>query len=361
MEEHSASASASSVRTACSEKQETEADLVRRQYEEAKDELEEEGVQVDRYGFYTKASHPALTKQARETEKRRAWKWQRMAQAREGGFGKTYSFPMSRKLVLRTLKGIPDCWRSSAWHSFLTDNKHSPSSDLELVQMYHHLSSEPSTYDSQIDLDIPRTISQHVLFSQRYGMGQRLLFRTLHALSLYLGEIGYVQGMATLAATLLCYYDEEMAFVMLVRMFEERGLSELYAPGFEGLLAEFSILERDMKRIRGGRCLLALNIQPLSFATRWYLTLYANAVSYETLLQVGLRGDAIILTKIWDVFMLMGRDVLRQTALAAINALHIQKGEDFDSAMVKVCSLLPPFRMQKPTFPFQRFQSLPFT
>jgi hypothetical protein len=42
--------------------------------------------------------------------------------------------------------------------------------------------------------------------------------------------------MASIAATLLCYYDEETAFIMMVRMWELRGLEELYKPGFGGLM-----------------------------------------------------------------------------------------------------------------------------
>jgi hypothetical protein len=42
--------------------------------------------------------------------------------------------------------------------------------------------------------------------------------------------------MASIAATLLCYYDEETAFVMMVRLWELRGLEQLYMPGFGGLL-----------------------------------------------------------------------------------------------------------------------------
>ena len=65
---------------------------------------------------------------------------------------------------------------------------------------------------------------------------QRLLFRVLHAMSLYLPETGYVQGMAPLAATLLCYYEEDRAFVMLVRLWMLRGLERLYESGFSGLM-----------------------------------------------------------------------------------------------------------------------------
>jgi hypothetical protein len=55
-------------------------------------------------------------------------------------------------------------------------------------------------------------------------------------MSLHYPSPGYVQGMAALVATLLAYYDEEHAFVMLVRLWELRGLGKLYRAGFGGLM-----------------------------------------------------------------------------------------------------------------------------
>lgn len=104
------------------------------------------------------------------------------------------------------------------------------------------------------------------MFRRRYRGGQRLLFRVLHALSLYFLSVGYVQGMASLAATLLCYYDEETAFVMLVRMFELRGLEKLYQAGFGGLMAALEEFEGGW--IKGGsvsRKLVSLGVLFYSF------------------------------------------------------------------------------------------------
>jgi hypothetical protein len=81
------------------------------------------------------------------------------------------------------------------------------------------------------------------MFRRRYRGGQRLLFRVLHAISLYFPVTGYVQGMASLAATLLCYYDEEQCFVMMVRLWRYRGLERLYHPGFGGLMAALQDFE----------------------------------------------------------------------------------------------------------------------
>ena len=79
---------------------------------------------------------------------------------------------------------------------------------------------------------------------------QRLLFRVLHAMALYLPDTGYVQGMAALAATLLCYYEEDKAFVMLVRLWMHRGLEKLYESGFSGLMDALDDFQKNW--MRGG-------------------------------------------------------------------------------------------------------------
>lgn len=170
-------------------------------------------------------------------------KWRKMAtvvsDSRDGG-GTQFEFDTHNpKLIERTWKGIPDRWRATAWHAFLSASaKKDPKSlsDAELVQIFQDHQSESSPDDVQIDIDVPRTIGSHIMFRRRYRGGQRLLFRVLHAMSLHFPGTGYVQGMAALAATLLAYYDEEKAFVMLVRLWELRGLDKLYESGFQGLM-----------------------------------------------------------------------------------------------------------------------------
>lgn len=67
-------------------------------------------------------------------------------------------------------------------------------------------------------------------------------------MSLYLPDTGYVQGMAALAATLLCYYEEDRAFVMLVRLWMLRGLERLYESGFAGLMEALDDFEKNWLR-----------------------------------------------------------------------------------------------------------------
>jgi hypothetical protein len=180
----------------------------------------------------------------KKKEWERAEKWRKMAKVLKrgkDGEGMEFEFDArSPKLIERTWKGIPDRWRAAAWYSFLSTSakkrKDSPS-DETIIHAFHKLQDASSADDIQIDIDVPRTINSHIMFRKRYRGGQRLLFRVLHALSLYFPDTGYVQGMASLAATLLCYFDEEKTFVMLVRMWTLRGLDKLYEPGFPGLMA----------------------------------------------------------------------------------------------------------------------------
>lgn len=188
----------------------------------------------------------------RRKEWEREEKWTKMAKPTKtnpDGGGMTFEFDTkSSKLMERTWKGIPDRWRATAWYSFLATSakkRDDSPTEEELMQAFHDFQHMSSADDVQIDIDVPRTISSHIMFRRRYRGGQRLLFRVLHAMSLYFPETGYVQGMAALAATLLSYFDEEHAFIMLVRLWQLRGLDRLYRSGFAGLMEALDDFEKD--------------------------------------------------------------------------------------------------------------------
>ncbi|KAM3472661.1 hypothetical protein MY5147_005173 [Beauveria neobassiana] len=242
-----------------------------------------------------------ISEALKRKEIERSEKWRRMARVTrkgEQGQGMEFDFDTKNpKLIERTWKGIPDRWRAAAWWSFLaTSAKDHPGSatEEEITAAFHRLQDSASADDIQIDLDVPRTISRHIMFRRRYRGGQRLLFRVLHALSLYFPETGYVQGMASLAATLLCYFDEEKTFVMLVRMWQLRGLERLYQPGFEGLMAALREFETTWLHKDVARKMADLGIDSTAYGTRWYLTLFNLSIPFAAQLRV------------WDVFLLLG-------------------------------------------------------
>jgi Rab-GTPase-TBC domain len=62
--------------------------------------------------------------------------------------------------------------------------------------------------------------------------------------------------MAAIAATLLCYYPGEIAFVMLVRLWQNKGLKHFFSPEFDGLMSAFDTLEERLKERPVGRKLV---------------------------------------------------------------------------------------------------------
>jgi USP6 N-terminal-like protein len=75
---------------------------------------------------------------------------------------------------------------------------------------FQSLYSKISGFERQIDLDIERTLRDHVLFRTRFGQAQVSLFKILVAYSNHDPQVGYCQGMSTVAAFLLMYFDEEV-------------------------------------------------------------------------------------------------------------------------------------------------------
>ncbi|GAB7366309.1 hypothetical protein MBLNU230_g8109t1 [Neophaeotheca triangularis] len=292
---------------------------------------------------------------ARQKETDREKKWTKMARpirapGSEKGGGMEFEFDTSDpKLIERTWKGIPESWRAKAWYCFLTSSARKRGncpSDQELISTYKRLLSIHCADDVQIDVDVPRTINMHIMFRRRYRGGQRTLFRVLHAIALWSPDTGYVQGMASLAATLLVYYHEELAFVMMVRLWTLRGLEQLFQAGFEGLMAALSEFEKDW--LGHGPVAAKLDeygITSTAYGTRWYLTLFNLSIPYAAQLRV------------WDVFMLLGDatprlanpafggadlDVLHATSAAIMDATQeIVLDSDFEGAMKVLTSFIP--------------------
>lgn len=112
-------------------------------------------------------------------------KWGRMLEAERRDQGGNVSIwrmrtSKERKLRERVFKGVPDRWRAAAWEVLVgrwvdQHQKRVPArGDLDLENLrreYRVCLDKPSSYDVQIDLDVPRTINGHVLFKTRYGLG----------------------------------------------------------------------------------------------------------------------------------------------------------------------------------------------
>jgi len=214
-----------------------------------------------------------------------------------------------QKLRERTYKGIPDRWRRAAWDLLMS--RFSRTGKLEMQRLgeeYRDALEKPSTYDVQIDLDVPRTISGHIMFRTRYGSGQRSLFHVLHSFSLRCTHCGYVQGMGPIAATLLCYFEPEHVYASLVRLHDAYAMHTIFSPGFPGLLEAIYVQERITEQMMPDVYTAFKNqmISTTSYATKWYITLFANSVPFQTQL------------RLWDVFLFEGQDVFVAVAVAIV-------------------------------------------
>ncbi|KAI0354617.1 RabGAP/TBC [Trametes cingulata] len=302
---------------------------------------------LDRYGFFQTPSHdrlillpsaplqrplaristastsgpasPPLLQRQPETryppkETSRTAKWGRMlvAASRDpGGNVEMWGVKPTkeRKLRERVYKGIPDCWRSAAWEILMCRFSRTGRAELrQLMREYQDALDKPSSYDVQIDLDVPRTISGHVMFRTRYGQGQRSLFHVLHSLSLRCDSCGYCQGMGPIAATLLCYYEPERAYASLVRLHDSYNMHSIFSPGFPGLLEAIYVQERLTEQMLPAvyAAFRKHMVSTTSYATKWYITLFANSVPFQMQL------------RLWDAFLLEGHDIFVVVAVAIV-------------------------------------------
>lgn len=247
-------------------------------------------------------------------EQMRIAKWDRMLEiiSRDGG-GNVESWGIkaskAHKLRQRVYKGIPDRWRRAAWEVLM--NRFSKSGRVaieELGNQYLQNLEKPSSYDIQIDLDVPRTISGHVMFRTRYGLGQRSLFHVLHSFSLRCHQCGYVQGMGPITSTLLCYFEPEKVYAALSRLHDAYNMHTIFAPGFPGLLQAIYVQERIMESKMPDvyAAFKKHMISTTSYATKWYITLFANSVPFQTQL------------RLWDAYLLEGEDLFIAVAISIV-------------------------------------------
>lgn len=164
-------------------------------------------------------------------------------------------------------------------------------------------------WDEQIDLDVHRAMGQHSMFLHRYEGGQRSLFRVLRALALHFPDTGYAQGMASIIGTLLCYYEEDMAFVMAVRLWRYRGIEWLFGNDLNNLSEAIADLESKWIPTIDKTNQLLPKLQNLGLETKmWGMTWYITLFNYTLPFQAQLR--------VWDVFMLLGGQKQQQIAPA---------------------------------------------
>ena len=227
----------------------------------------------------------------------RTEKWQYMLE-----HYKTYQSIKRFKLKSRTRKGIPDNLRSYVWQLFAGKDK------LVKKGLFEKLDKEPIDENSELSIikDLDRTYPLCQLFKEKYGKGQRNLFRVLSNYSKYNKKIGYVQGLGYLAALFLIYMDEESAFYMLHAVIKNYEMEGLYLPGFPDLKKKFYVLLNLEKKFIPEiyNILKRDEALPSFYASEWFMCLFCKNLKPN------------ILVRIIDVFLYEGYKVIYRFAIA---------------------------------------------
>ena len=114
--------------------------------------------------------------------------------------------------------------------------------------------------------------------------------------------------MGPIAATFLNYFEPERVYASLVRLHDSYAMHTVFSPGFPGLLEAIYVQERIMEQTMPDvyAAFKKHMISTTSYATKWYITLFANSVPFQTQL------------RLWDAFLLEGYDVFIAVAVAIV-------------------------------------------
>ena len=232
------------------------------------------------------------------------------------------------KLKERVRKGIPDSLRGYVWQKILNVDVEFYKKDL-----YMQLNEESGdkNLEEVIIKDIDRTFPKNTFFNQKYGGGQRSLYKVLVNYSKYNKEVGYVQGMGFITALLLTYMDEERSFFMLHALMKKRELESLYLPGFPDLNKKLYVFLNLQKKLipKIYNTFKKFDIVPFTYSSEWFLCLFSRSLKFNSLV------------RIFDTFILEGYKIIYRFALAFLKSKEnkIIECKEMDSLfkVVKSC------------------------
>lgn len=168
----------------------------------------------------------------------------------------------------------------------------------------------PDDIEHTIDADVTRTMPLHSLFwAGGAQVGVTSLRSILRAYARYVPEVGYCQGMSSIAAVLLMNSsDEEEAFLMLVQFMSRFQYKKVFAPGFPLMLQWISELKplvaHYMPEVSAH--LDRENVTLELYADKWLITALSHNFPHRYLLRV------------WDLMFLGGSPKIILKACLAV-------------------------------------------
>ncbi|GAM19170.1 hypothetical protein SAMD00019534_023450 [Acytostelium subglobosum LB1] len=261
---------------------------------------------LDRYGHITDQNQVQTKKDSErearliELELSRAQKWWKMMRSWTPGKKRP------SKVAERSIKGIPDRVRGQAWR--LLSN--SDINKLAQPNLYGQLLDQPSASELVIDLDVNRASRNYIYFRERYGHGQVALFNVLKVYSNFDQEIGYTQGMSSIAALLVMYMPETDAFWTFERLMngERYNMRHLFVTGLIKLHQMIYVFDKLLakKMPSLSKHFTRINLGSVLFATKWFIIGYLDTLPFYLILRT------------WDLIFSEGYNIVYAVAITLL-------------------------------------------
>ncbi|CAB4026061.1 TBC1 domain family member 12 isoform X1, partial [Paramuricea clavata] len=164
--------------------------------------------------------------------------------------------------------------------------------------------------DSVVDLitmDVSRTFPSLGIF-QKGGPFHNVLYKVLGAYSCYRPDIGYVQGMAFLAAVLLLNMEEIDAFICFANLINrpmQMAFFSVDQPMMRAYFLAFEVhLQDHLPKLQSH--FTEQGLTPDLYLTDWIFTLYSKSLPLD------------VASRVWDLFCRDGDEFLFRTALGIL-------------------------------------------
>ncbi|KAG7398273.1 hypothetical protein PHYBOEH_011357 [Phytophthora boehmeriae] len=158
-----------------------------------------------------------------------------------------------------------------------------------------------------VNVDMPRTFGHHPLF-QPGAEGTEHTTEVLEAYICYRPDLGYVQGMSYLAATLCFHMDSFTAFKALVALMSSSLLFDMFrleaTRTFHYIEVYNRILEHELPVLAAHFQEQGIDAQ--MYAVDWALTLFTRSLPLDLAL------------RLWDVYVLLGTPFFFQASMGLL-------------------------------------------
>lgn len=248
----------------------------------------------------------------RETEHERLWKEvidsrPEMLHREKGRVGRVVAY---RELALIP---VPPPLRRKLW-PILLDTAYLRESKPDLYKTLCTGAEDyvlPDDIEHTIEADVTRTMPLHSLFwAGGAQVGVQSLRSILRAYARYIPEVGYCQGMSSIAAVLIMNAeDEEEAFLMMVQFMSRFQYKKVFAPGFPLMLQWISELKPLVAHYMPelSQRFERENVSLELYADKWLITALSHNFPHRHLLRV------------WDLMFLGGSPrVILKACLAVL-------------------------------------------